>query len=308
MINLGTMEQLTDLREVWKHEAHDFTKWLAEEENLMLLSNAVGIDIVLGEVESSVGSFNVDIFASEEGTGRKIVIENQLGNTDHDHLGKAITYAAGKGADVVIWVVKRARDEHRQAVEWLNQRTDENVGFFLVEIQLWKIDNSAPAVKFSVVERPNDWAKTLKIQSSLSPLQKLQVEFWHSFVNHAFAQDEFRKAFSSQKPQPQHWYNLAAGTSQYHISLTANTQKKRIGAEIYISDNKELFEQFKSQKADIEQELGMKLEWREASKACRILALQDGDIKNDSISWDTHFDWYCKMALQLKKVAKQYGG
>lgn len=130
MPQLEKLQKIDDLRLIWKHEARDFSKWLAQEENLKELSAAIGISIELDELESAVGSFSVDLFAAEEGTSRKIIIENQLGDTDHDHLGKVITYAAGKSADVIIWIVKRARDEHRQAIEWLNQRTDENVGFF----------------------------------------------------------------------------------------------------------------------------------------------------------------------------------
>ena len=163
MTALGKIEKIEDLRTIWKHEAHDFSKWLAQEENLALLSKAIGIDMVLKETESSVGSFSVDLFASEEGTGRKIIIENQLEDTDHDHLGKIITYASGKGAEVIVWIVKRARDEHRQAIEWLNQHTDENIGFFLVEIELWRINDSLPAPKFTIIEKPNDWAKTMKV-------------------------------------------------------------------------------------------------------------------------------------------------
>lgn len=141
--NLDTIQKVP-LREVWPHEAHDFTKWLAEEQNLATLGMAVGIELELIETESSVGSFNVDIYAQESGTGRKVIIENQLEDTNHDHLGKVITYAAGKGAEVVIWVVAHARDEHRQAIEWLNQHTDSDFGFFLVEVELWKIGGSLP--------------------------------------------------------------------------------------------------------------------------------------------------------------------
>ena len=117
MAQLGRMKRVTDLRSVWPHEAHDFTKWLAEEENLKELSDSIGIDIDLEERESSVGNFNVDIFATESGTGRKIIIENQLEDTNHDHLGKIITYAAGKNASYVIWIVKHAREEHKAAIE-----------------------------------------------------------------------------------------------------------------------------------------------------------------------------------------------
>ena len=134
-MELGKLKEIKDLRKVWAHEALDFTPWLAEEENLSELADAVGLEITLDETESSVGDFSVDIFAKETGTDRKIIIENQLEDTNHDHLGKLITYASGKDAEIIIWVVKRAREEHRSAVEWLNNHTDENIGFFLVEIK-----------------------------------------------------------------------------------------------------------------------------------------------------------------------------
>lgn len=178
---LERMERVDDLRSIWPHEEHDFSKWLAEEENLGQLSESIGIDIELEETESPVGSFSVDIYARESGSSRGIVIENQLEDTDHDHLGKIITYAAGKSAEVIIWIVKRARDEHKQAVEWLNQHTDEDIGFFLVEIELWKIGKSLPAPRFNVVERPNEWAKTVKAAESLTPLRRMQLDFWQEF-------------------------------------------------------------------------------------------------------------------------------
>lgn len=144
-----------ELRKVWPHEALDFTKWLSSPANLNMLGEAVGVELELIETESSVGSFNVDIYAQEAGTGRKVIIDNQLEETNHDYLGKVITYAAGKGAQVIIWVVSHARDEHRQAIEWLNEHTDNDFGFFLVEIELWTIGDSKPAPRFNVVEQPN---------------------------------------------------------------------------------------------------------------------------------------------------------
>lgn len=126
LINLGKLKEVKNLRKVWSHEALDFTPWLAEEDNLALLADAVGLEITIDETESGVGNFNVDIYATETGTDRKIIIENQLEDTNHDHLGKLITYASGKSAEIVIWVVKRAREEHCSAIEWLNNHTDEN--------------------------------------------------------------------------------------------------------------------------------------------------------------------------------------
>ena len=307
MTALGKIEKIEDLRTIWKHEAHDFSKWLAQEENLALLSKAIGIDMVLKETESSVGSFSVDLFASEEGTGRKIIIENQLEDTDHDHLGKIITYASGKGAEVIVWIVKRARDEHRQAVEWLNQHTDENIGFFLVEIELWRINDSLPAPKFTIIEKPNDWAKTMKVVEGLSEHQKMQLEFWQAFIDYAFNNDEFKKTFTQRKAQPQHWYDVSVGSSVYHIAFTINSQKKKLGAEIYIHNDKETYERFKKSAAEIEQEIGSEIVWREANKDCRILVLHDGDVKKGSDSWTQYFEWFCKMGILLKTITTKYG-
>ncbi len=174
MVTLSRLEEIRDLRTVWPHEALDFTPWLAQDENMALLSDAIEIDMTVDEIESCVGDFNVDIFASETSTDRTIIIENQLEDTDHDHLGKLITYASGKSADVIVWLVKRAREEHRAAVEWLNNHTDENIGFFLCEIKLFRIGSSDPAVKFEVVERPNDWTKEVKKATSPDEGQQLE--------------------------------------------------------------------------------------------------------------------------------------
>ena len=160
MINLGTLEEIIDLRSVWPHEAHDFTPWLAN--NIGELSNTVGIDISIEETESSVGDFNVDVFATDADTGKRVIIENQLEETDHDHLGKLITYASGKDADMVIWLVRKARPEHRAAIEWLNNHTDEGIGFILCEVKLYRIGNSEPAPKFDIIEQPNNWVKEMK--------------------------------------------------------------------------------------------------------------------------------------------------
>lgn len=134
MAVLGKLKKI-DLREAWKHEALDFTQWLAKDENLALLSEEIGVDINLIETEANVGSFNVDILA-EDSNGRKIVIENQLESTNHDHLGKIITYASGYNAEIIIWIVKDVRNEHKQAIDWLNEHTDEKINFFAIKLEL----------------------------------------------------------------------------------------------------------------------------------------------------------------------------
>lgn len=302
MGKLGKLERVDDLRTIWPNEAQHFTKWLTEEENLALLSDTVGIDIVLEERESPVGDFSADIYASEEGTGRKIIIENQLEDTNHDHLGKIITYASGKNAEVVIWIVKRARDEHRQAVEWLNQHTDEKIGFFLLEIELWKIDDSSPAPKFNVVERPNDWAKEIKASEGMSETKQLQLHFWKAFNDYAFAQEAFRKVFSQRKAQPQHWCDLGVRKAHSFIQLSVNTQKKVIRASIYVHDEPNLYDRYVSKKDYIESKVGKGIEYSLGKKDGRIIVSFNGDMKKDQSEWNAYFQWLCAMSLTLYDV------
>ena len=306
MDKLGKMIRITDLRSVWPHEANDFTKWLAQEENLALLSDAIDIDLELEERESSVGSFSVDIFAKEVGTNRRVIIENQLEDTNHDHLGKLITYASGKGAEVIVWVVKRARDEHRQAIEWLNQHTDSNIGFFLLEIELWQIGDSMKAPRFNIVEKPNDWSKTMKTIEGLSDTDLLKLEFWTGFNDAMSNNDEFKHHFRARKASPQHWYDLSIGSSAYHVCLTINTQKQCIGADIYIDDDKELFAQFKSHKDEIAAMLNSEVDWREAKKACRICISTDINPKKREL-WVKSYNWFLEKAIIYKEIAAKYG-
>ena len=306
MDKLGKMIRITDLRSVWPHEANDFTKWLAQEENLALLSDAIDIDLEFEERESSVGSFNVDIYAKEVGTNRRVIIENQLEDTNHDHLGKLITYASGKGAEVIVWIVKRARDEHRQAIEWLNQHTDSNIGFFLLEIELWQIGDSMKAPRFNVVEKPNDWSKTMKTIEGLSDTDLLKLEFWTGFNDAMSDNDEFKHHFRARKASPQHWYDLSIGSSAYHVCLTINTQKQCIGADIYIDDDKELFAQFKIHKDEIANMLNSEVDWREAKKACRICISKDINPKKRE-NWQKAYSWFLEKAIIYKEVASNYG-
>ena len=297
------MKRIDDLRKVWPHEAHDFTKWLAEEANLAELGDAVGIDLELEERESSVGGFSADLFASESGTDRKVIIENQLEVTNHDHLGKLITYASGKDAQVIIWIVKRARDEHRQAVEWLNQHIDSSIGFFLVEIELWQIDNSLLAPKFSVVEKPNDWAKNIKIIDGMNDTQLLKLAFWETLNDTIADTPAYNHELKKRKAQPHHWYDLSIGTSAYHISLDINTQKKRIDAGLYIPDDKETFNHFKENKDIFDKAFGTDVEFHDAGKSSRILVYKDINIQ-DKKTWPEAIKWLLDNAILFKKTVR----
>ena len=305
MINLGTLKEITDLRSIWQHEALNFTPWVAE--NVDLLADAVGLDITVDETESSVGDFNVDIYASETGTDRKIIIENQLEDTDHDHLGKLITYASGKGADVVIWIVKHAREEHRAAVEWLNNHTDDKIGFFLCEIKLFQIGDSLIAPSFNVVERPNDWTKEIKKTTAANPTQQQRLEYWQAFNDYAFEKKEFAKEFNKRKPTTDHWMDFSIGSSACHIGVTQIQKRNAIGVELYISDDKELFKSLSAHQAEIESVMGIALEWRELPerKASRIIVEKEVKL-DDHDTWNEQFDYIMDVCLKMKKAFKKH--
>lgn len=304
MKQLGKLEKIDDLRSIWKHEAKDFTPWLAEEENLSMLSEAIGIDIVLEEQESTVGEFSVDIFATEESTGRKIIIENQLEDTNHDHLGKIITYASGKDAEVIIWIVKRARDEHKQAIEWLNNHTDDKCAFFLIEIELWRIGNSEPAVKFNIVERPNDWAKSMKKSTNMTESKAQRLNFWQKFIEYNQSNNG---VYAKSMPTADTWIGKSIkGIPGTSVNLVVTKDRARI--EAYVNSgsqekNKSIFDALFAQKETIEEEYGANFIWQRLDDkvTCRIYEDRPWSFLNEE-DHQAIFRFFCDATNKMLKA------
>ena len=167
IMNIGKLKEV-DIRSLWKHEQYDFSEWLSHEENIEELNNILGLTLTDVSKEVYVGSYRCDLVAVDESTGIKVIIENQLESSNHDHLGKIITYASGLDAQVVVWIVTHAKEEHRSAIEWLNNNTNGNINFFLIELHAYKIGDSLPAPYFEVIEKPNDFIKnTNKTKNTL---------------------------------------------------------------------------------------------------------------------------------------------
>ncbi|WP_312102238.1 DUF4268 domain-containing protein [Pygmaiobacter massiliensis] len=306
MINtkLSQLKEITDLRTVWPHEAIDFTPWLAQEENIALLSDATGIDITVIETESNVGSFSTDILGTETDTGHTIIIENQLEDTNHDHLGKIITYAAGKNASYIIWIVKHAREEHKAAIEWLNAHTDDDVGFFLCEVKLYQIDTSNLAPKFVTVEVPNDWSKATKATNdSISQNERDRLAYWTSLNDYAFQNSAFAKEFRKHKPSRDHWYTLSIGTSKAQMSFLRLKARMSVSVEFYIDNNKEFYDSLFEHKVEIEQAAGMQFSWQrlDSKKASRI-SIEKAFPIDDESDWNNEFDWMMEVAIKMKKA------
>lgn len=302
---LGKLERIP-LRKAWAHEAGEFTPWLAQPDNLNLLAKALGLDELepVG-TEHPVGDFKVDILCTDN--GGKVIIENQLEKTNHTHLGQILTYAAGVGARKVIWVAESFRTEHVAALEFLNQHTTDELDFFAVEIELWRIGDSPMAPSFNVVVKPNDWAKTgqqnAKAAATMTPTKQRQLKFWTDWSAWLQAKGS---AFRPQKPLPQHWTNIALGRAGIHLAATVNSREGRVGMEVYIDhdNSKAMFKQLLAQKDAIESELKVKLDWQELpdGHACRILQVRPESPLENEAQWPTYFAWLEEAGLRMTDV------
>ena len=165
--------------EAWPHEAHDFTPWLAD--NLELLTREIGIHLEAVDTEVSVEQFSADILAVNPVDDSRVLIENQYGSTDHDHLGKVLTYLAGLEAQTIIWIAQEFHEAHLSAIRWLNEHTTDPFAFFAVRLRLVQIADSPMVPRFEVVERPNNWnrrVRDLSGTSGLSETGQFRREFW----------------------------------------------------------------------------------------------------------------------------------
>ena len=229
------------MRDVWENEATDFTPWLAKAENLMELGEVIGIRIESPETEASVGNFRADILAKEEDTDRTIIIENQLEKTNHSHLGKILTYASWHGAKTIIWIVEYARDEHKKAIEWLNEHTDKDTFFWLVGIKLYRIGESAIAPKFEIISSSSDWQNKVKDQplEELSDTKSNYLFFFEGLRDYIISKD---KNIKLQTPGAKAWYwiTLGMGMTGIGYSIVLNATKNSISFQLYIADNKSL--------------------------------------------------------------------
>ena len=294
-----------ELRNHWQNEAQDFTPWLSE--NLDRLGESVGMALELIGTEDPIGNFRADILArnNDEPEDSYVVIENQLGKTDHDHLGKLLTYAAGKSAKTVIWIAGEICEEHRKALDWLNENI-ENTAFFGVEVKLFTIGNSKPAPQFYLAAKPNDWAKQqIHQRSDLTPTQRSQWEFWKDWFQ--YMKKQGTDLDLRRKAKPQHWYPINVGKAGFSMTLTVNSAKNQIGCALSIRETKHGFPQLKNQKQDIEEKLGAKgrLEWQllPDRKSSRIVQYKSGDFKDkDKDRQDKLFAWMKDRAETFHKV------
>ena len=302
---LGRIER-SDLRDVWPNEAADFTPWLAE--HISELGTALGLDLELQSQEAPVGAFSLDVLARVSGDNRTVVIENQLERTNHDHLGKLLAYAGGLDANLVIWIAKEFREEHRQAIDWLNQRTDTNTEVFGVVVEIWKIDGSRPAPHFNVVAAPNAWhreatAKVRKVNES-EKNQRYKT-FFQSLIDR-LREDGFTNA---RKGQPQSWYSFSVGYGTRAQLMPTFRQGGVVRIDVYIDSlekdwNKTLFDHLLARKDSIESALGESLDWLrlEHVRHSRISISRQGSIYDDQDVLKELENWMFERLLDFKRA------
>lgn len=306
---LGKLSEVTDLRSVWKDEARDFTPWLAREENIALLGEELGIEIEVEEIESPVGPFSVDIFAHEAGTGRKIIIENQLEETNHTHLGQIVTYAAGKNAQIMIWIVKKAREEHQASIAWLNNYTDSDIRFFLLEIRLYRIDDSRIAPFFSIIEQPNEWTKEARRPVEiLTTGGQFNLEYWTAFEKFCNKDPEFLRFFHKvRKPGKENWMAFGIGTASATLEAKIVAAKNYVSVYIYIPRDIDLFYRMQEHQKEIEQSIGAELDWyrNPDNISSRISLVNSFPVKNRE-EWDNQFRWIINSMIAFKLAFQPY--
>jgi hypothetical protein len=297
--DLGEL-RLLNVRYKWTNEASEFTPWLAEEENLSKLGSELGLELELENTEVSVGPYSADILAKDISNGKYVVIENQLEKTDHDHLGKAITYASVLDATAIVWIASDFTDEHKKALDWLNDHTSEEISFYGVIIELWQIDESKPAIRFNVVSKPVYIARQIKVPDNLTETRKLQLEFWTKFRDRLAKCKEIPNV---QTPRPQYWYDVSLGKAGINLSNIANTYDNKIGVRVYISNRIAdiALPQLIEKKQIIEEEIEEELIWDpHPQNRDKVIGLYlDANLAQKE-NWDDYLNWLVDTTIKFK--------
>lgn len=306
MTELGRLERI-DPRLVWANEARDFTPWLLAHADH--LAEALKIDIELEAAEHPVGSYSLDLLGRDLSNDAVLMVENQLGETDHSHLGQVLTYAAGTAASTIVWIATRFREEHRQALDWLNQTTGEEAHFFGLELEVVKIGDSQPAPLFNVVAEPNEWQKRVRATIRATPTTgkiPFYVEFWTRYLERV--RQQHPDWTRSKSPLPQNWLGMPCPIKGGSYFAASFANGARLRHEIYIdqgdaTENYRIFDRILLQREAFEAAYGKQLEFErlEGKRACRISHYQPGAV-TDRDDWEEFIDWFFDAGVRLRRA------
>lgn len=305
MPNLERLETLHP-REHWPGEAADFTPWVASPQGLELIGEALNLELETLSTRSEVpvGDFRADVVCvnTSESGNSLVLIENQLGATDHTHVGQVLTYAAGLEAVTVIWIASEFREEHTAVIEWLNRITSERHRFFGLEIGLVKIGECGPAATFSVVAKPNDWSRSVKQRAEsgrvASENSRLHLKFWTAFIENA--------GIKGKTAQPEQWFTVGIGTGHAHIGAARLVRTRSLRVALILPS--ELRDHYMlalmSQRDEIEKEIGRKLEFVKKLRTISIEVTEAMDPRDES-DWPRQIKWIQKTLASFDRAFRQ---
>jgi hypothetical protein len=276
--------QRVPLRDVWRHEARDFTQWL--QDNIDVLSEAIDLELVNVDREQAAGSFNVDLVAEDAGGG-SVIIENQLEKSNHDHLGTLITYLTAMSARAAVWIVSEPRPEHVAAIAWLNESSSAD--FYLLKVEAVRIGDSPAAPLLTVIVGPSSETKAVGIQKKeLAERYDIRHAWWSRLIERPDA-----KLHAHLTPSSYSWIGTSSGVRGLNLNY-AVTQSD-CGAELYIDrgkdsdeENKRIFDQLAEARAEVDEKVGETIAWQrlDGRRACRIKVTVPGGYRSPVDDWD----------------------
>jgi hypothetical protein len=305
-MQIGKIRKVS-LRELWKREDKGFTKWL--EEHIDYLNDVIGFDISIESREENVGPFRVDLYG-EDNNGNKVIIENQLEKTDHTHLGQIITYLTNLEANTAIWISSDPVEEHKKAIDWLNETTPDDISFYLIQLEAIKIgDEPIAAPLFTVVKRPSYKIKQIgEEKKKHAQRHVIRKDFWTHFINSI---NKKNSMCNNVNPGTENWLPIAIGMSGVSINIVIS--KKYARSEIYINrgtkeENKRIFDYFFSNKSSIETDFGSQLTWErmEDNVTSRIKHQLDGVDVSKKDDWDRMIEFLIDSAIRMDQAFKKH--
>jgi hypothetical protein len=303
MEQIGRLRKLdiADIRKIWPREEQDLSPWITD--HIDILNDLLNLQIEIIGKEEYVHNFRLDMVGMENYSKMPVIIENQFGVSDHDHLGKLITYSAGKEAGIVIWIANEIQIAHKEAIEWLNRLSPPEMTFYGVELEVFRIDNSPPAPNLRIVAGPPPGKK--KPPAPETPRNKRYLDFFNKLITKILAQ---KPNFTRAKAWPQSWWNTGIGRSGFSVS-TPFTIDNKFRVELYIdTGNKELndkaFSELKENRVPIEEKIGKELVWDPIpdSRACRIYLAIDGTIEDNQEKLDQIIEWAVPYIIKFKET------
>lgn len=303
---IGKLERVP-LREVWVHEAYDFTQWL--EQNIDVVNDALGLEIISVDREQAAGKFSIDL-VGEDQFGRKLIIENQLEKSDHDHLGKLITYVTAMQAQAAIWIVKEPRPEHVAAIGYLNQALDTD--FYMVKVEAVRIGDSPPAPLLTLISGPSQEAKDVgMVRKEFAERYAVRNRWWTELIERS---KPLTKLHAHITPGDYSW--IGVSSCFRGLNFNYSVQQGSRNAELWIDrgkdseqENKALFDQLASNQAEVDAAFGGLLIWdrMEGRRACVIRCkLNDGGYKSPDDQWNTLQDSQIDAMIRLERALKPY--